>query len=404
MRILLVNQFFYPDLAATSQIMTDLAVDLAARGEEVDVVAGTGNYLGGAQLPLEETFKGVRIHRVRGTSLGKASIPRRLTDYATFFAAAAAKVIRQREPDLVITLSTPPLVALLGGLVRTVKCTRFIYWVQDLYPDVAVAFGVLGKHSPATLGFEALSRLSLHRADRVVAIGEVMGERLLAKGLPRSKLCVIHNWSDAAIGDVPDEQNWFLDLHVLRGKFVVQYSGNMGRGHEFETLLNAAEKLRHRRDMAFVFIGDGAKRAQIESAVQSRALTNVKMLPYQRREDLPHSLGAASCSVISLSDGLEGLIVPSKLYGVLAAGKPAIHFGSEKSEIARTLAETGAGRAIAHGDVDGAVAYLEELATDPEKARAMGARGRDAFLQRFDRTHATATWHALCRDVVGGAP
>lgn len=400
MRILLVNQFFYPDLAATSQIMTDLAVDLAARGEEIDVVAGSGSYLGGTQLPLEENHRGVRIHRVRGTSLGKASIPRRLADYATFFAAAAAKVIRQRDPDLVITLSTPPLVALLGGLARTVKRTRFIYWVQDLYPDVAVAFGVLGPRSPATLAFEALSRVSLRRADAVVAIGEVMGERLRAKGVAGRKLRVIHNWSDAAIGDVPETQNWFLDLHGLRGKFVVQYSGNMGRGHEFATLLNAAEKLRHRDDMAFVFIGDGAKRAEIERAVQTRHLTNVKLLPYQRREDLPYSLGAASCSVISLSDGLEGLIVPSKLYGVLAAGKPALHFGSDSSEIARTLAETGAGQAIAHGDVEGTVRYLEELAADPDRARQMGAAGRKAFLERFDRTHATAAWHALCREVV----
>jgi len=402
MKILLVNQFFHPDLAATSQIMTDLAVDLAARGEVVHVVAGSGTYLGGTQLPAFESYRGVEIHRARGTSLGKGSIPRRLADYLSFFAAAAARVVTVEKPDLVITLSTPPLVSLLGSLVRTARRnTRFIYWVQDLYPDVAVAFGVLKPRSPATLAFEALSRASLARADRVVAIGEVMGEKLIAKGLRPERLRVIHNWSDAAIGDVPEAENRFLDRHRLRGMFVVEYSGNMGRGHEFGTLLNAAERLRHREDMAFLFIGDGAKRPEIERAVAERRLKNVKLLPYQPREELPQSLGAASVQAISLSNGLEGLIVPSKLYGALAAGKPIIHFGSRESEIGRVLERESCGRAIAHGDVDGAVAFLEELAGNPEAARAMGARGRAAFLARYDRPHATASWHALCREVVG---
>jgi glycosyltransferase involved in cell wall biosynthesis len=234
----------------------------------------------------------------------------------------------------------------------------------------------------------------------VVAIGEVMAERLRAKGLPARKLAVIPNWSDASIGDVPPEENWFLDRHGFRGKFLVQYSGNMGRGHEFATLLNAAQALRHRKDMAFLFIGDGAKRAEIERAVGERGLSNVTVLPYQRREDLPYSLGAASASVISLSDGLEGLIVPSKLYGILASGKPALHFGAAHSEIGQTLAQERCGRTFAHGDVAGAVAFLEELADHPEEAQAMGARGRAAFLAKYDRRHATATWHALCREVV----
>jgi glycosyltransferase involved in cell wall biosynthesis len=277
----------------------------------------------------------------------------------------------------------------------------FIYWVQDLYPDVAVAFGLLRARAPATLAFEQLSRASLRLASKVVAIGEVMGERLLRKGLESSKLSIIHNWSDAAIGEVPKATNWFLDRHSLRGKFVVQYSGNMGRGHEFATLLNAAERLQHRSDVAFLFIGEGAKRAEIEDAVRTRRLGNVTLLPYQRREDLPYSLGAADLSAISLSDGLEGLIVPSKLYGVLASGKPALHFGSPRSEIARVLEQEQCGRAIPHGDVDGAVRYIEELADHPERAAELGARGRAAFLARYDRPIATARWHALCREVAG---
>jgi glycosyltransferase involved in cell wall biosynthesis len=379
--------------------MTDLAVDLAAGGDAVTVVATQGSYLGGGSLPAHEVYQGVDIHRVRGTRLGKGSIPRRLADYLSFYAAATARVARLTRPDLVITLSTPPMLSLVGMMARELKHTRFIYWVQDLYPDVAVEFGLLKARSPATLGFEALSRLSLSRADRVVAIGEVMAERLLQKGLRPERLRVIHNWSDAALGTVPAEQNWFLDAHHLRGKFVVQYSGNMGRGHEFDTLLNAADRLRHDPKVIFVLIGDGAKRPEIEKVVQSRGLSNVLMLPYQKREDLPHSVGAADLCVTSLSNGLEGLIVPSKLYGVMAAGKAVLHFGRAHSEVAQIVTATQCGQVVAHGDVDGAVAAITRLAAAPAEAAAQGARGRQAFLAQYERSRATAQWRALCHEV-----
>jgi colanic acid biosynthesis glycosyl transferase WcaI len=399
MRILLINQFFYPDLSATAQLLTDLAVELVRRGEQVRVVTSRGGYLGGVGLAAEEEHQGVRIHRVASTPFGR-SLPRRLGAYASFFAGAAAEVTRRERPELVIALSTPPLLSLLGGAVGAARRARFIYWVQDLYPDVAVAFGVLPPRGPATRAFEQLSRASLRLADRVVAIGEVMGERLRAKGVDAERLRIIHNWSDSAIGAVANDTNWFLDRHGLRGKFVVQYSGNLGRGHEFGTLLNAAERLRHRTDVAFVVIGDGAKRAEIEGMIRARALTNVTLLPYQRREDLPFSLGASSLSVISLSDGLEGLIVPSKLYGILASGKPSLHFGSTRSEVAQVLAQERCGHAVAHGDVDGAVRRIEELAANPDEAAEMGRRGRAAFLARFERGLAMERWHALCREVL----
>ena len=210
---------------------------------------------------------------------------------------------------------------------------------------------------------------------------------------------MIPNWSEAALGDVPADTNWFLDRHGLRGKFVVQYSGNLGRGHEFGTLLNAAEQLRHRSDIAFVFIGEGAKREEVQQTVRSRGLTNVTLLPYQRREDLPFSLGAASVSVITLADALEGLIVPSKLYGVMAAGKPALNFGSQEGEVARVLRAENCGTTVAHGEVAGTVEAILGLAQDPARAVAQGARGRAAFLKRYDRPLATQRWHELCREV-----
>jgi glycosyltransferase involved in cell wall biosynthesis len=208
----------------------------------------------------------------------------------------------------------------------------------------------------------------------------------------------VHNWSDAAIGSVARADNWFLDRHGLRGKFVVLYSGNMGRGHEFDTLLGAAAKLGARDDVVFVFIGDGAKRPEIEAF--SKTHSNVRLLPYQRREDLPYSLGAGDLLAITLSDGLEGLIVPSKLYGALAAKKAVLFIGPQASDVARIVASHACGGTFRHGDVDGVAAFIARLADSRSDADAMGLRGRAAFDASYDRTRSTAKFGEIIRSVV----
>lgn len=398
MRVLLVNQFFHPDLAATAQLVTDLAVDLAAAGAEVTAVTSRSAYLGStARYAPRDTYRGVKILRVPSTNLGRGSIARRLSDYASFFAACAAQIALLPAQDVCITLSTPPLVSLLGAgkKVASLARTRFVYWVQDLYPDVAVRFGVLSRRSPLTLGLEALSLASLTAADAVVALGDDMAARLVAKGARADKIAVIPNWSDGdEIGQVAPAQNWFLDRHALRGKFVVLYSGNMGRGHEFATLLGAADKLSAREDLLFLFIGEGAKRAEVEAFAKGRS--NVRLLPYQRREDLPFSLGSAGVCAITLSDGLEGMILPSKLYGALAARKPVLFIGPAESDVARVVERESCGGAFRHGDVPGVVAFLERLAADPAEASVMGERGRRAFDHSYARRLSTGRFVSLC--------
>jgi glycosyltransferase involved in cell wall biosynthesis len=229
-----------------------------------------------------------------------------------------------------------------------------------------------------------------------------MAERLEGKGAARDRLHVIHNWSDGeALGSVDPKENWFLDQHGLRGKFVVLYSGNMGRGHDLATLLAAAEKLHAREEIVFLFIGEGARRAEVESA--AGRLGNVRLLPYQRREDLPYSLGSANLSAITMVDGLAGLIVPSKLYGALASRTPVLFVGPGESETARIVAETGCGTVFARGDVEGVSAFISDLARRPKLGAQMGERGRAAFEQRFDRAIATRRFGDLLMSVCGEA-
>jgi colanic acid biosynthesis glycosyl transferase WcaI len=397
MRICVVNQFFHPDVAATAQILTDLAVDLAAHGAEVTAITSRSAYDGGNKYEAHQRYEGVDIRRVQSTNFGRGSIPRRMSDYLTFYAACAAQLAVLPKLDVVITLSTPPLISLLGALHKSAGRSRFLYWVQDLYPDVAVAMGVLREHSLVTQLLSAATRAALTSADAVVALGDTMAERLIQRGAAPERLEVIHNWSDgAAIGSVQKKDNWFLDRHGLRGKFVVQYSGNMGRGHDLSSFLNAARRLRHRSDVAFVFIGDGHRKGEVEEAIR-QGLENVTLLPYQRRSDLPYSLGAADLSAISLADGLEEMIVPSKLYGALAARSPVLFVGPQNSDVARIVAAEDCGRSFAHEDDEGIADFIVRLAADPQRREAMGNAGRAAFEAKYDRQVGTGRFWELCK-------
>jgi len=382
-KVLLLNQFFHPDLAATAQIATDLAIDLARAGAEVTALATSGSYLGGGKLPAEEIHEGVRIVRVPCTSFGKGSIPRRLADYGSFYASAALRLATRERPDIVVAMSTPPLVAVLGAGMRAVGA-RFVYWVQDLYPELAIEFGVLTRRSPATRVLEFASRTVLRQADAVVALGDAMAQRLIANGARESRVHVIPNWADGTgIRPIAHAENPFRREHGFDGKPVFLYSGNMGRGHDLATLLSAAHAMRE--EAVFAFIGDGAKRPEVEAA--ARECPSIRLLPYQPRARLSQSLSAADVHLIAQDASTVGLIEPSKLYGILAAGRPVLYVGPASSEVARTIEREAVGRVIANGNVDGVVQALRELG---ETRDVLGARARVAFDMAYDRRHRTA--------------
>lgn len=395
MRLIILNQFFYPDHSATSQLMTDLGESLVERGVEVTALAGRGRYNGGETLPLREVYRGVKIERAWATSYGKHSLVGRVVDYLSFYVGATWKLLRIPRYDIVMALTTPPLIGLVALLIARLRGMRFVALMQDVYPDIGVALGSFKAHSFSTRLLDWLSSFTLRHADRIIVLGECMRERILAKiGEEKSpNIDVIHNWADGdKIKPYNDARNPFQIEHELNDSFVVLFSGNFGRVNEFSTILESARKLREHPRFKFVFIGDGAKSKEIENYVIEYELTNILLLPYQLRESLKYSLAAGHVHLVTLADGLAGLSVPSKTYGILAAGRPIVYVGDPKSDIARLVEENRCGAAIATGDSDSLLKILKRWADNKEELSQLGARARQLFESRFSRQHAVAAY------------
>ncbi|MBV9926093.1 MAG: glycosyltransferase family 4 protein [Acidobacteria bacterium] len=391
-RLVILNQFFYPDHSATSQLMTDLAESLVARGFGVTALAGRGRYNGGGGLAPREEYRGVKVVRAWATGYGKGSVAGRLADYFTFYLGAAWKLLTLPRHDVVLALTTPPLIGLLALLVCRLRGMRLAALVQDVYPDVGVALGTFREGSLVTRLLDRLNRTVLSRADRIIVLGDCMRERVSARAGDggEAKIDVIHNWADGEkIHPLAEgAPNDFADGHGLRGRFVVQFSGNFGRVNDFDTPLEAARLLKGREDVLFLFIGDGAKAAEMREFVRRHELCNVRFLPYQPREALLHSLAAGDAHLVTLAPGLAGLSVPSKTYGILAAGRPLLFVGDTRSDVARLVAEHRCGEVVPTGDAEALARVISAWADDPSRARRMGLEARELFLRRFDRPHA----------------
>jgi colanic acid biosynthesis glycosyl transferase WcaI len=406
MRILILHQFFYPDHSAVSQLMTDLAESLVERGVEVSAVAGRGLYNGGEKLAPREEYKGIRIERSWTPSFGKRSIVGRLADYLAFYVGASWKLLRVERHDILLALTQPPLIGLIGLLIGRLRGMRVVALVQDVYPDVAVAVGALKKKSLGARFFDWLNRRTLRGMDRIIVLGECMRDRIGAKvGDERShRIDIIHNWADGQmIRPLADEtQNPFTIKHGLANQFVVLFSGNFGLVNEFQTVLEAARQLRERRDIVFLFVGDGVRGEEIKKFTAQHGLENIRMLPYQPRAELCYSLTAGDAHLTTLADGLAGLSVPSKTYAILAAGRPVLFVGDLRSAVAKLVAENDCGAVVASGESRQLAEVITTWAADPQKLSDLGARARALFESRFDRQHAVTAYLASFEKCMNG--
>lgn len=401
-----VNRYFYPDYSATSQLLSDLAFDLASRGQDIHVVTGCqlyGNSL--ASLPAEESIRGVRVHRVRTSRFGRATLWGRMVDYLTFYLGATWRLLRMiRRGDIVVAKTDPPMMSVPAAWAVKLKGGVLVNWVQDLFPEVATSMDVYGVRFAAPM-LKRLRNQSLRLGRSNVVLGEIMAKRLRDEGIPSDRITIIENWADGdAIQPISRQDNPLVQEWGLDGKFVMGYSGNMGHVHEFKTMIDAAEQLRHADDIAFVFIGDGIARRWLESEVVRRGLANVQFHPYQAADRLQWSLSVPDVHFVSLRPTLEGLIVPSKFYGIAAAGRPIIHIGDPDGEIARILERERCGWSFCVGEVDALATCILQLARGGREVIDAGLCARRAFDRKYSRLHALDSWRLLLESASTGVP
>ncbi len=395
MHVLAINQFYAPDHSATAQLLTELCEDMARAGDRVTVVASRGSYLGGERWPGQERFNGVDVIRPPSTSFGKATLLHRMGDYSSFWLGSVAAALQGDRPDVVLALTTPPMIAAGGALTGALRRVPLVTWVQDVYPDIAGAFGVL---NPRSLPYQLLARLmreALRRSSAVVALSAGMKERLRNQGVRAAAIEVIPNWSDGAlIRPIPKAENSFRREHGLGDHFVAMYSGNLGVGHDFKTFVAAARILKETCPRALLlFVGDGSRRAEAERV--AAGLRNVRFLPYQPRDRLGESLSAADLHLISLRENLDGLLVPSKLYGAMASARPILYVGPASCEVARALATHGCGVAFRPGDAEGVADAIARMCNDADGTERQGASARSAFEAHYERRLAVAAWRRV---------
>jgi glycosyltransferase involved in cell wall biosynthesis len=412
MHVVLLNQAFHPDVVATAQMAKDLADHLVARGHRVSVVASRSIYgQSGASLPKHQTIGGVEVHRVGSSIFGRSGVALRALDFALFYLLATLRTLTLARPDVVIGFTTPPFIAWVGVLARWLRGSRAVYWVMDLYPDVAIKCGVLREGSLPARFFERVSRALIRQSDASVVLGRCMRDVLLAKGAAPDRVRFIPVWAETdSIRPIDPRTSPFRREWGVGDDFLVAYSGNWGIAHDALTicramLLVATDPPRDAHGaeipVRFVFIGGGKRRPEVEAFIRDNKLSHIAQYRgYVPRERIGESLGAADVHLMTVLEGLEGLIVPSKLFGVMAAGRPSLYVGSPTSEIARVLTESGSGLCLTEGDAQGLADAIRTLAEHPEQARRMGAAAKRTLDGTYDAATACRAWADFLEQLV----
>lgn len=356
MRFIFLNRFYWPDEPATAQLLTDLAEELAARGHDVTVIT---SHSGQASQPARETRRGVLIRRVRAT---RSKGVGRIFDFATFHLGALLTLLMTaRKEDRVIALTDPPLLGVGTWAAGRLTGARVWHWVQDIYPEIAER---LTGHIWLSV-LRPLRNLAWRHAAGCVVLDADMAAHVREAGVPASRIVTVANWAPAGLA--PQPSNAAADLRrewQLEGRFVVEYSGNLGRVHDLEPVLDVAEALKDDPSVAFVFIGSGPQRANLVATANARGLGNVQFRPAQRRDQLNRTLALGDVHLVTLLPGCEGLVFPSKLYGAVAVGRPILVIGPRTSELARTVADHHIGAAFSRDEVPAVAAWIRALRDD----------------------------------------
>jgi colanic acid biosynthesis glycosyl transferase WcaI len=399
-RLCFFNRSYWPDQAATGQLLTELAEDLVARhGCEVSVVVGRPlhgvNGQQGSLWPVRtEERKGVRILRANGTVFSRHRFAGRASNYLTYFASAFAASWGIGPQDVVVSLTDPPILGLAALQAARRAGARFVFLCEDVFPEVAILLDDF-RNETVNRTLDRVNRYLLREADAVVALGDRMKRRLVEeKGADPDRVRVIHNWADCEAIAPRSKDNAFARAHGLSDRFVLMHSGNVGLSQNLDLLVEAAARLTSREQLVVAIVGDGARRQPLQEMVARRGLTNIRFFPYQPKEQLDESFATADAFLVSLKPGLEGYIVPSKVYGILASGRPFVAAVDPSCEAAVIAREHHCGTIAPPGEPDVLASSIAALCDDPAGAQTMGENARRAAWH-YDRRVAVQAYYDL---------
>jgi colanic acid biosynthesis glycosyl transferase WcaI len=384
-----VTQVYVPDPNATGQHLADVAEELARRGHDVVVYTSNRGYDNPENFyPSKETRNGVRIRRLPLSHFGKSSIAIRILGGVSFVGQAIARAVVRRNLDAVVVSTSPPMAPFAAIALRALRKAHVKYWVMDINPDQIVALGMARENALSVRAFNWLNRRMLATADDIVVLDRMMAERINRKRDVREKITILPPWPAQDPSKlVPHHENPFRAKYVRDDRRVVMYSGNHGPSNPLDTILEAAKRLAEDSRLLFMFVGGGIGKQEIDEM----AGRNIVSLPYQPRAELLNSLSAADVHLVTVGDAVPGIVHPSKVYGAMAVGRPILLVGPPENHVADIMAEHDIGWHVRHGDVDGAVAVLREIASMPrEELEAKGQRAYDAIVARGGRAAAVA--------------
>ena len=376
MHILILNEYYPPDTSATAKMAAVIAEKLAQR-HQVTVLAGRPSYDPDEYYSFaflrRDKRDNVMVERVGSTDYPRHKMRRRVANYLSYLALAVPRALAIR-PDVVLAMTDPPIAGIAGALIARIARRPFVYNIRDMYPDMAVG-GDIVRPSKWVKRWENLHRRALKQAARVVVLGDDMRNRILSKGIVPDRVVVVRDGTSSFPSSMPDPSHPIVKELRSGFPFVVLHAGNLGFYGAWGTLLKAADLLRN-KGIGFVFVGDGANRVSLEA--DAAGLPNVRFLPFRPVEQVPHVMMAGDLHVVTIRRGLEGVVVPSKLYSTLAAGRPVLAVAATESDAARIVVENNCGVEANPDDPAALAAAICELRDDPARLAEMGSRAREA--------------------------
>lgn len=373
--------------------MTELCEDLTNYGNNITAIAGRSSYIkddSGVYFFKKHTYKSINIIRTGGSALPKQFLLGRIINLAFYFIFAFISGFTiKNKPQVVITQSDPPLICLIGLFFAKYYNAKFIYYIADIYPDVGIVTGKL-KNPIINFLLSKANQVAFKNADKIICLGDSMKKKIVDKGVNEDKIEVVHNWADTKIlHPIKKAENSFIKKNNLSNKFIVMYSGNIGLTQNLENVVKAAKELQENKDIIFAFIGEGASKENLVKTIKKENVTNIRFFPYQPKEELKYSLSAADIHLVPFHKGLKGVLVPCKIYGILACGKPFISWVEKETEIYDIAHKYKCGLIIPPDNIRNLIRAIKWAHKNQNRLQEMSQRGVDTATKYFDRSIST---------------